>query len=90
MDVTLRILDIYFSEGAKIIYRVYIAVFKSFKEELLSLECDSILDRIKTIPESLVPDVLIKNTFKISMSRKKLKQLDEEYENNINTEFMNW
>ncbi|CAG9322600.1 unnamed protein product [Blepharisma stoltei] len=90
MDVALRILDIFFNEGPKIIFRVYLSVFKNTKDELLRLDCDGILDRIRTIPDSLIPDSVIKNTFKISLSRKKLKFLEEEYENSPNSEFMNW
>ncbi|CAG9324962.1 unnamed protein product [Blepharisma stoltei] len=90
IEVTLRILDTFFCEGPKVIYRVYIIAFKKAKEEMLSMTLDEILERIKTIQSDFAPDELIKNAFGISLSRKKLKELDKEYETGQNSEFVNW
>lgn len=89
IDVTLRIIDIFFSEGPKIIFRVYINAFKKAKHEMMNMSLDQVLERIKTIHTDFGPDELVKNTFKISLSRQKIKDLDKEYANNPNPEFMN-
>lgn len=89
-EITLRILDIFLCEGPKIIFRVYLDAFKKTKEELLTLSCDQILYKIKELNQDYSADEVIKSTFKISLSRKRLKEIEKEYESNPNLEFKNW
>jgi len=79
-EVALRVLDVFFNEGPKILYRIYILIFKEVKDELLELAADKIFNRVKTIPDSFNPDETIKKVFKISLGRARLKDLDKEYE----------
>ncbi|CAG9316546.1 unnamed protein product [Blepharisma stoltei] len=89
-DISLRILDIFFCEGTKIIYRVFINIFKNAKDELIGTNIDEILEKLKILPEAYTPDEMIKSTFKISLGRKRLKDLEKEYETNPDPEFKNW
>jgi len=90
VDTVLRILDVFLNEGPKILFRVYITVFKLLKNKLMTMSCDQILESMRVLANDFETDRFIKKIFKISLSRKRLQQLLNEYETNPNSELINW
>jgi len=81
--VTLRIWDIFLSEGYKVVFRIGLALLKMFQEELLRRGFEDALDLLKTLQtQSIDCEELIKIAFSFNISGKKLYQLQTEYERN--------
>ena len=90
LDTSLRILDIFLLEGPKIIFRVFLAIFKTKKKEIKKLGIESVFDFVRALPEQIQTATLISRAIGISLSRKSLRHLNHEYEHSPNSEFINW
>ena len=83
--ILVRIFDCVFLEGFKIIYRVALGIFKVKESELLKKRnFEHIMDFFKDFTNDIDKEVLLKECFKISFSRKDIKKYEEIYINNIN------
>ena len=80
MNIVARILDIYLTEGRKILFRIALAIFKCLEKEIL--ECDSMevpLMLIKNFPKTCDVDVLIETAHKFTFSRSLVMFIEQEY-----------
>lgn len=50
LECSLRVLDLVFSEGIKVIYRIYLALFKLYKEELKKMTSQEMLMFVRDMP----------------------------------------
>ena len=70
INIVVRILDIYLTEGRKILFRIALAIFKCLETELLEADCMEIpLMLIKNFPKTCNVDVLIETAHKFTFSR---------------------
>ena len=76
---TVRIWDIYFVEGKKIIHRVALAMFKINEKELLAADLEGVFKIFRNCSKDIDPDKLIKTGLTFTFGRKYLDQLEEEY-----------
>ncbi|CAG9336187.1 unnamed protein product [Blepharisma stoltei] len=89
-EISLRIFDIFLNEGKKILFKVYIALFKKSKKELISMPCDVLLEKIPNLHEDFTADSLIQSSLKFTLKKKKLQLFEKEYETNPSPELKNW
>lgn len=76
----LRVWDIFFCEGWKIVFRVAICLLKWEEPELLQMPFDTILPRMKTLHEGKPPDEILTRALKIKFKTEELLQFRREYE----------
>jgi hypothetical protein len=76
----LRVWDIFFCEGWKIVFRVAICLLKWEEQELLALPFDVLLPRMKTLPEGKPCDELISRALKVKFKTEELLEFRLEYE----------
>lgn len=69
-EVLLRVWDVFFSEGVKILFRVGLALLQMEESELLSLQFEHLVGRIRTMPNhpETTADVLIRTAVNIPVS----------------------
>lgn len=89
-ESVVRIWDIFLHEGDKILYRVYVAVIRLLKDELLTRNLGEMSEFIKKFVTSVSGDEMIQAAFNVSLGKRRLRVLDKEYEKNPNSEFVNW
>lgn len=90
MKSCLRIFDILFNEGVKILFRVFITLFKFKKNVLMQMRGDKILEYVKSIPYELDSDELIEKTLSLTLSRKRVYALSLEFQEKPNSEYIDW
>ena len=76
----LRVWDVFFTEGWKIVFRVAIALLKWEEKELLALPFDQLLPRIKTMHEGKSCDEILTRTMKVKFKTDELLKYRREYE----------
>jgi hypothetical protein len=79
----LRVWDIFFSEGWKIVFRVAAWLLKSEENELLQMSFDQILPRMKTLHEGKSPDEILTGSLKIKFKTEELLAFRKEYESGM-------
>ena len=90
IETVLRIWDCFLLEGPKILFRVYVGFFKINKNELKALPFEMILSKIRELESICDCDKLLKAAFSLSLSKKKLVEIDREYANSPNPELITW
>lgn len=79
-DQLVRIYDCLFYEGFKIIYRIALGLFKLNEEDILRCKSlDILMETIKKMTENIDIDILLKESFKFSFSRKDIKRLEAKF-----------
>lgn len=76
----LRVWDIFFCEGWKIIFRVAICLLKWEEKSILSQQLDQLLPRMRALHEGKNPDEIIERALKIKFTTEDLRVLRERYE----------
>jgi len=78
----IRILDMFFCDGFKVLYRIAIAILKLMQKALLSAEFDTIVMMLNNLEKELTagPDELIATAMEFTLSNKKLDKIKRDYE----------
>ena len=86
-NVLVRVFDVFFLEGYKIVYRIALAIIKINEKKFFEKNegIAYIMEVFKTIYDGIDPDSLIKIAFGFSLSRKDINKLEWEYET-LNTD----
>ena len=92
-NVLVRVFDVFFLEGYKIVYRIALGILKINEKKFFekSEGIAYIMEVFKTICDGIDPDLLLQIAFGFSLSRKDINALKNEYEtvkNNKNNEFV--
>jgi TBC1 domain family member 10 len=90
IETVLRIWDCFLLEGPKILYRVYIGFFRMNKKHFKNLNFEELMAKIRQLESTCDCDALLKSGFSISLSKKKLKEIDREYAYSPNMELISW
>mmetsp|Transcript_971 Transcript_971/g.597 ORF Transcript_971/g.597 Transcript_971/m.597 type:complete len:140 (+) Transcript_971:154-573(+) len=69
-EATIRIWDIMFAEGKKIMYRIALAIFKLNQERLMTSDLDGIFTTIREYSEHCDAELLIKTALSFTFSKK--------------------
>jgi hypothetical protein len=75
-----RVWDCFVYEGNKVIYRVFLAMFKLMKKRLKKLDFEKKAELIKETSRTADPDLLMKTAFEFNLSRSLLERLSSEYD----------
>jgi len=79
----LRVWDIFFCEGWKIVFRVAIGLLKWEEAELLQMPFDQILPRMKTLHEGKPCDEILTRSLKVKFKTEELLKFRREYEESL-------
>ncbi|CAG9312753.1 unnamed protein product [Blepharisma stoltei] len=90
METILRIWDCYLYEGPKILYRMSLGFMRFSKNHLKNLGIDLILRKVREIEETIDVEQWFKVSFNISLSRKRIKEIEKEYIEGPDEEFIQW
>ena len=69
IEAVIRIWDIYFVEGRKILYRVGLAILKYYEKTILEAELEDLLELFKTVKFKTDIDELIRLSFGFGFSK---------------------
>ena len=72
-DILARIWDIYLLEGIKSVFRFGLAVLSIKEKELLEVDFEGIMDKIKTMYNEIDKDLLVKAALNIKITNKILQ-----------------
>jgi hypothetical protein len=75
-----RVWDCFLHEGNKVLYRVFLAMFKLMKKKLKKLDFEKKAELIKETSRTVDPDLLMKTAFGFNLSRSLLERLSREYD----------
>lgn len=87
-NIIVRIWDIYLVEGAKILYRVALAILKLNQQKLLQTDLPGTLEVLTTFYKTVNADELVKASLGFTFSIKKLRQLQKDYLENPDPNIM--
>ena len=87
LHLTARIWDVFFFEGPKILYRIFLGMMNLMQAEVITLPFEQIFARIREFKDQVDADKLMTVAFKLSLKRKWLDQYAKEYEENPLEEF---
>ena len=92
-NVLVRVFDVFFLEGYKIVYRISLAIIKINEKKFFEKNegITYIMEVFKTICDGIDPDLLLQIAFGFSFSRKDINALKNQYEtvkSNQNNEFV--
>lgn len=90
IDTVVRIWDAFLFEGQKIVYRVYLGVFKLSYKQLLGASFEKTMEVLRTIGQNLDTNSLLLTSFSVSLKTKTINRLQQEYYNNPKQKFVNW
>ena len=79
IETRLKIWDCFLFEGPKILFRVYIAIFRMNKALFKNATFETALKIIRSIEANCDCDKLMKVAFGVNLSRKKLVQLERDF-----------
>ena len=84
-DIVVRIIDCLLLEGEKIIYRIALGIFKIKQNEILKEKSfETTMEVLKNITNNINIEELLKVSFGISLSRRDINALEDEYNRNLN------
>eukprot|EP01094_Clydonella_sp_ATCC50884_P027292 TRINITY_DN7794_c0_g1_i1.p1 TRINITY_DN7794_c0_g1~~TRINITY_DN7794_c0_g1_i1.p1 ORF type:complete len:449 (+),score=199.62 TRINITY_DN7794_c0_g1_i1:50-1396(+) len=78
----IRIFDVFLAEGARVLFRVSLALLKSMAGDLVTLDLEGIMERLKNISKyvTVSPDEIINIAMSFKIPSKKIERLEKEYE----------
>jgi hypothetical protein len=79
VETKMRIWDCFLMEGPKILFRVFVAVFRAHRKLFKNVAFDTCLQVIRGIEKTCDADLLIKAAFSFSLSRKRLREIEREF-----------
>jgi len=80
-ELLVRVWDIMLYENYKIMFRVPLALMSLQEKDLLSLEFDELVPKLKELHKGIAVDLVIKKACEFTFSRKYIKELESEYMN---------
>ena len=86
----LRIWDCFLMEGPKILFRVYVGIFRMNKAMFRDITFENTLKIIRKIEAECDCEELLKAAFSINLSRKKIKEIEREFYYSPNSELVSW
>jgi TBC1 domain family member 10 len=90
IETVLRIWDCYLLEGPKILFRVFVGFFRMNKNELNGLTFEMAIRKIRELEGVCDCDGVLKAAFSLSLSKKKLSDIDREYETSPDSNILVW
>jgi len=79
-DLVTRVWDIYLAEGSfKIVYRVSLAILKSFEKQFMERSFEKMMALLKELPRLIDADALIELTWKIPLKTAHITHHEAEY-----------
>jgi hypothetical protein len=78
-DVVMRVWDMFLFEGWKVVYRVALAVLKLSEKDLLLMDFEELMPALKSLSTKYSPNVIIRQSLAIPLSRRRIEQLSEAY-----------
>jgi TBC1 domain family member 10 len=78
-DVVMRVWDMFLFEGWKVVYRVALAVLKLSERELLLMDFEELMPALKALSTRYSPNVIIRQSLAIPLSRHRIELLSQEY-----------
>ena len=79
-ECIVRIWDIFFVEGPKMMYRVALAIFKINQEKLLKADLDGLFTKLREYSKGAEPELLIKTAVSFTFSKDLIAKLEKEFE----------
>jgi len=79
-DLVTRVMDVYFSEGYKIVYRVGLALIKNIEQELLDADFETIMQIVRNIPVLTDASEVMDIAWKIPIKHADIDALHLQYE----------
>ena len=79
VESVVRIMDCFLSEGLKVIFRVTLAVVKIGQKQLVQTDITKALALMRSLPNEIPADKLLKSAFKFHLSRKTLQTLEAQF-----------
>ena len=81
-DTLVRIFDVFFVEGFKVIYRFSLAFLKLKQYDIIHSESElsDLMNEVKRVYDGITVDELFEEAFKFSISRNYIRQCEDEYE----------
>lgn len=90
IETRLRIWDCFLFEGPKILFRVFVGIFRGYRKLFKDVTFDSTLTVIRGIESNCNPDQLLKAGFSVNLSKKRLKELEREFVYEPKSEIVTW
>ena len=90
IETVLRIWDCFLFEGPKILFRVYVGFFKMNKSEFRDVSFETAIRKIRELESNCDCDELLKFSFSLSLSAKRIEDLEKDYASSPNTEIVKW
>jgi len=79
-DLVTRVWDIFLSEGTvKIVYRVALAIIKTFEHELLNMKFDEIMSMFRNLPQRIDSEAVMTLCWTIPLKTSEITTLEEQY-----------
>ena len=78
-DVVMRVWDMFLFEGWKVVYRVALAVLKLSEKELVLMDFEELMPALKSLSTKYSPNLIIRQSLSIPLSRRRIEQLSEAY-----------
>jgi len=78
-DVVMRVWDMFLFEGWKVVYRVALAVLKLSEKELVLMDFEELMPALKSLSTKYSPNLIIRQSLAIPLSRRRIEQLSEAY-----------
>lgn len=78
----IRILDMFFCDGFKVLHRIAIAILKLMQKVLLNAEFDVIVMKLNNLDKELTvtPEELVATAMEFTLSAKKLDKIKRDYQ----------
>jgi hypothetical protein len=78
-DIVTRVWDMFLFEGWKAVYRIALALLKLNQAEMLTLDFDGVVDRLKSVALLTPPQEIINVALKIRITRRQIERMHSEY-----------
>jgi TBC1 domain family member 10 len=79
-DIVTRVMDVFLTEGYKIVYRVSLALIKNIEKELMDADFEGIMQIMRKIPELTDADSVMDLAWKIPVRRRDIDRINAEYD----------
>lgn len=80
-EFSIRIWDLFLVDGFKILYRAGLAILRLMQKDLIRVEFEGIMDRVRNISKYLTvtPDEFITTMMELNITTKRLNKLQKEF-----------
>ena len=90
IETCLGIWDCFFSEGSKIVYRIYLSVISAHSKELSSCSFERAMEVFRSLGNHLDASATLRKAFRFSLSHKLLERLDSDYKTRPKEKYIDW